>query len=215
MATSFYVVQRTSRARLWGGNLAWFVFWGYQLFIVMAATGYLLGIHPGQGIRRARMVRRPVADDRLGRLPGRVPGHAPQAQGAAHLRGQLVLPGLHRHHRDAAHRQQPGDPGLVRLQELQAFSGRAGRDDAVVVRPQRGGLLPDRRLPGHDVLLRAQAGRAPGLLLPAVDHPLLGADLPVHLGRSAPPALHRAARLGLRRWAWCSRSCCGCPPGAA
>ncbi|MCV0397175.1 MAG: cytochrome-c oxidase, cbb3-type subunit I [Rhizobiaceae bacterium] len=44
IATSFYVVQRTSRARLWGGDLAWFVFWGYQLFIVMAATGYLLGI---------------------------------------------------------------------------------------------------------------------------------------------------------------------------
>jgi cbb3-type cytochrome oxidase subunit 1 len=33
----FYVVQRTSRARLFGGDLAWFVFWGYQLFIVMAA----------------------------------------------------------------------------------------------------------------------------------------------------------------------------------
>jgi len=44
MCTSFYVVQRTTRARLWGGNLAWFVFWGYQFFIVMAATGYLLGI---------------------------------------------------------------------------------------------------------------------------------------------------------------------------
>ena len=43
IATSFYVVQRTSAARLWGGNLAWFVFWGYQLFIVLAATGYLLG----------------------------------------------------------------------------------------------------------------------------------------------------------------------------
>jgi len=43
LATSFYVVQRTSAARLWGGNLAWFVFWGYQLFIVLAATGYLLG----------------------------------------------------------------------------------------------------------------------------------------------------------------------------
>ncbi|MEE9376267.1 MAG: cytochrome-c oxidase, cbb3-type subunit I [Rhizobiaceae bacterium] len=43
IATSFYVVQRTSRARLFGGKLAWFVFWGYQLFIVMAATGYLLG----------------------------------------------------------------------------------------------------------------------------------------------------------------------------
>ena len=44
IATSLYVVQRTSRARLFGGNLVWFVFWGYQLFIVMAATGYLLGI---------------------------------------------------------------------------------------------------------------------------------------------------------------------------
>ena len=44
IASSFYVVQRTCRTRLFGGNLAWFVFWGYQLFIVMAATGYLLGI---------------------------------------------------------------------------------------------------------------------------------------------------------------------------
>jgi cytochrome c oxidase cbb3-type subunit I len=41
--SSFYIVQRTSGARLWGGNLAWFVFWGYNLFIVLAATGYLLG----------------------------------------------------------------------------------------------------------------------------------------------------------------------------
>ena len=43
LCTSFYIVQRTSAVRLWGGNLAWFVFWGYQLFIVLAATGYLLG----------------------------------------------------------------------------------------------------------------------------------------------------------------------------
>jgi len=43
IATSLYVVQRTSAVRLWGGNTAWFVFWGYQLFIVLAATGYLLG----------------------------------------------------------------------------------------------------------------------------------------------------------------------------
>ena len=48
LATSFYVVQRTSRARLFGGDLVWFVFWGYQLFIVMAATGYLLGITEGR-----------------------------------------------------------------------------------------------------------------------------------------------------------------------
>jgi len=43
ICTAFYVVQRTSAVRLWGGNLAWFVFWGYNLFIVLAATGYLLG----------------------------------------------------------------------------------------------------------------------------------------------------------------------------
>ncbi len=44
ITASFYIVQRTCRARLYGGGLAWFVFWGYQLFILMAATGYLLGI---------------------------------------------------------------------------------------------------------------------------------------------------------------------------
>ena len=44
IATSFYVVQRTCRAQLALPNLARFVFWGYQLFIVLAATGYLLGI---------------------------------------------------------------------------------------------------------------------------------------------------------------------------
>jgi cytochrome c oxidase cbb3-type subunit 1 len=44
IATSFYVVQRTTGARLFGGSLAWFVFWGYQVFIVLAATGYLVGI---------------------------------------------------------------------------------------------------------------------------------------------------------------------------
>ncbi len=44
IATSFYVVQRTSRARLAFPGLARFVFWGYQLFIVLAATGYLMGV---------------------------------------------------------------------------------------------------------------------------------------------------------------------------
>jgi cytochrome c oxidase cbb3-type subunit I len=42
--TSFYIVQRTCRARLAFPALARFVFWGYQLFIVLAATGYVMGI---------------------------------------------------------------------------------------------------------------------------------------------------------------------------
>jgi cytochrome c oxidase cbb3-type subunit 1 len=48
LATSFYVVQRTSRARLAGRWSPWFVVWGYQLFIVIAGTGYLLGITQGK-----------------------------------------------------------------------------------------------------------------------------------------------------------------------
>ncbi len=44
IATSFYVVQRTCRTRLAGGMWPWFVFWGYQLFIVIAGTGYLMGV---------------------------------------------------------------------------------------------------------------------------------------------------------------------------
>jgi cytochrome c oxidase cbb3-type subunit 1 len=44
VATSFYVVQRTCRARLAGDIAPWFVVLGYNFFIVIAGTGYLLGI---------------------------------------------------------------------------------------------------------------------------------------------------------------------------
>jgi cytochrome c oxidase cbb3-type subunit 1 len=44
LATSFYVVQRTCRARLAGDVAPWFVVLGYNFFIVIAGTGYLLGI---------------------------------------------------------------------------------------------------------------------------------------------------------------------------
>ncbi|MBI1363952.1 MAG: cytochrome-c oxidase, cbb3-type subunit I [Proteobacteria bacterium] len=45
LGTSFYVVQRTCRARLFGDPwLPMFVFIGYQIFILLAASGYVLGI---------------------------------------------------------------------------------------------------------------------------------------------------------------------------
>jgi len=47
-ATSYFVVQRTCRTRLWNDKLANFTFWGYQLFIVMAASGYIFGITQGK-----------------------------------------------------------------------------------------------------------------------------------------------------------------------
>ncbi len=54
----------------------------------------------------------------------------------AHLRGQLVLRRLHPGGGAAAHRQQRGDAGRL-VEELLGLCRRAGRDGAVVVRPQR------------------------------------------------------------------------------
>jgi cytochrome c oxidase cbb3-type subunit 1 len=48
LATSFYVVQRTSHARLAGDIAPWFVILGYNFFILIAGTGYLLGITQGK-----------------------------------------------------------------------------------------------------------------------------------------------------------------------
>jgi len=48
LATSFYVVQRTSHARLAGDIAPWFVVLGYNFFILIAGTGYLLGVTQGK-----------------------------------------------------------------------------------------------------------------------------------------------------------------------
>ncbi len=61
IGTAFHVVQRTCRARLFGGApLGWFVLLGYQFFIVVGRDRLPARHHPEQGIRRARMVRRPA-----------------------------------------------------------------------------------------------------------------------------------------------------------
>lgn len=44
IATSFYVVQKTCRTRLAGDLAPWFVVVGYNFFILIAGTGYLLGV---------------------------------------------------------------------------------------------------------------------------------------------------------------------------
>lgn len=44
IATSFHVVQRTSRARLAGQLSPWFVIFGYNLFCLLAVSGYLMGV---------------------------------------------------------------------------------------------------------------------------------------------------------------------------
>ena len=47
-ATSYYVVQRTCHARLWGGPLIPFTFWGWQIVIVLAAITLPLGMTQGK-----------------------------------------------------------------------------------------------------------------------------------------------------------------------
>ncbi|MDH2347179.1 MULTISPECIES: cytochrome-c oxidase, cbb3-type subunit I [unclassified Bradyrhizobium] len=44
IATSFYVVQKSCRVRLAGDLAPWFVVVGYNFFILIAGTGYLLGV---------------------------------------------------------------------------------------------------------------------------------------------------------------------------
>ncbi len=44
IATSFHVLQRTARARLPDHFSPWFVLLGYNLFCILAASGYLMGI---------------------------------------------------------------------------------------------------------------------------------------------------------------------------
>jgi cytochrome c oxidase cbb3-type subunit 1 len=45
IATSFHVMQRTCRARLPGQISPWFVLFGFNLFCVVAASGYLMGVN--------------------------------------------------------------------------------------------------------------------------------------------------------------------------
>ena len=48
LASAFYIVQRTCRVRLAGDLAPWFVVLGYNFFILIAGTGYLLGITQGK-----------------------------------------------------------------------------------------------------------------------------------------------------------------------
>ena len=106
IGTSLYVVQRTCRTTLFGGPLpALFLFWGYQLFIVLAASGYVLGVTQGREYAEPEWyVDLWLTVLWVLYLMIFVGTHA-QAQRAAHLRLELVLSGVHHHHRGTAYRQ--------------------------------------------------------------------------------------------------------------
>ena len=102
-ASSYYIVQRTCHVRLFSDRLANFTFWGWQLVILLAAITLPLGITQGKEYAELEWPIDILDRDRLGGLRDRVLRHARHAQGQAHLRRELVLRGLHHHHRGAAH----------------------------------------------------------------------------------------------------------------
>ena len=119
IGTSLHVVQRTCRAPCSAGPPGPLPVLGLPAVHRPGGVGLRPGRHPEPRICRARVVRRPLADPRLGRLPGHHDGHDRAAPGAAHLRVALVLPRLHHHDRRPAHCQQPGRAGLLlRCEEL-------------------------------------------------------------------------------------------------
>ena len=197
IATSFHVVQRTSRARLAGQISPWFVLFGYNLFCVLAVSGYLMGVTQSKEYAEAEW----YADLWLvivwvtyfvlyiATIARRKEPHIYVANwyfmafilvvAILHIVNNLAVPVSWGH-----------------AKSYTDLAGRAGRDGAVVVRAQRGRLLPDGRLPRDALLLPARPGAAADLLLPAVDPELLGHHLLLHVGGFPPPALHGPAALG-------------------
>ena len=194
----YYSTQRLLKARMFSDVLSQLHFWGWQAIIVAAAITLPLGITQGKEYAELEWPIDIAIAVVWVALRGQLLRDDRQAPRAAPLRRDLVLHRDDRHRRDPAHRQQPG-VCRSRCSRATRLRRRAGRVHAVVVRAQRGRVLPDHAVPRPDVLLPAEGGGAPGLLLPAVDHPLLVAGLHLHLGRPAPPALHRAAGVGLAR----------------
>jgi cbb3-type cytochrome c oxidase subunit I len=193
IATSFYVVQRTCRTRLALENLAWFVFWGYQIFIVLAASGYVLGITESREYAEPEwyvdfwltivwVAYFPVFFVML------LKRKEPQIYVANwfYLAFIFTIAMLHVVNNLAVPVSLLGSKSYSLFSGVRCF-------DPVVVWSQRCWLLPHCRLPRHDVLFCAKARWSPGLFIPAFDRSFLVHHIFIYLGRTASPSLHRTA----------------------
>ena len=195
LGTSFYVVQRTCRARLAGDLAPWFVILGYNFFIVIAGTGYLLGITQGKEYAEPEwytdswltVVWVTYLLVFLGTLWKRKEPHIYVANwfylafivtiAVLHLGNNAAIP--------------------VSLFSSKSYIVWSGVQDAMIQWWYGHNAVGFFLTAGfHRLLLHSEAGRAAGLFLPPVDHPFLGLDLHVYLGGPPSPALHRAAGLG-------------------
>ena len=210
--TSYYVVQRTCHARLAFGPLASFTFWGWNLIILLAAITLPLGITTTKEYAELEW---PI--DILIAVVWVVVtrivffGTIMQAQGGAHLRGQLVLRRADHRGCRAAHLQQPGHSGERLF--TKSTPSTPGLQDAMVqwwYGHNAVGFFLTAGFLGMMYYFVPKQAEPTGVFLPPVGRSLLGADRHLHVGWSAPSALHLAARLGTVSRVWCSR----CPTGS-
>ena len=132
----------------------------------------------------------------LGGLRDQHVRHDPEAPREAHVRGDLVL---HRHRASRSPCCTSSTRSRCPASLFKSYSIYAGVQDALVqwwYGHNAVAFFLTTPYLGLMYYFLPKAAEPPGVLLPALDHPLLGADLHLHLGRPAPPALHRAARLG-------------------
>ena len=116
------------------------------------------------------------------------------------------------HGRDAARRQQPRDPGR-RLQELLDLRRRAGRARAVVVRPQRGRVLPDDAVPRASCTTSCPRRRSGRSSATGSRSSTSGRWSSSTSGPARTTCSTRRCPTGRRRSAWSSASCCGAVVG--
>ena len=190
-------MQRTSRARLPDQLSPWFVLFGYNLFCVIAVTGYMMGITQSKEYAEPEwyadiwlvIVWVTYFIIYLRTLARRKEPHIYVANWY-YMAFILVVAMLHIVNNLAV---------PVSLGHAKSYSAFSGVQDAMT-----------QWWYGHNAVaffltagflgmmyyyLPKRAGR-PHLLLPAVDHQLLGHHLLLHVGGLAPPALHGPAALG-------------------
>ena len=193
-ATSYYTVQRTCQARLFGDGLAAFTFWGWQVLVVMLLVTLPQGLTTTKEYAEVEftgavwmgIVWVAYAVVFFGTVMKRRTRHIYVGNW---FFGSFILVTAMLH--VVNHMAIP-------VSWFKSYPLYSGATDAMVQwwygHNAVGFFLTTGFLGMMYYFIPKR--RAPGLLLPPVHRPLLGADHPVHLGRPAPPALHRAAGLG-------------------
>ena len=163
--------------------LAWVVCYAWQTALCLSADLAAHGRQRQQGIRRARVAIRHRDHARLGRIRDRVLRHdctrrIKPIYVSNWFYGGLIIVIAMLHIVNSL---------AIPVTLTKSYSLFPGAQDAIVqwwYGHNAVGFPADGRVPRHDVLLPAEAGRAPDLELPPIDRRVLGIYLQLYLGRA-------------------------------